>query len=230
MLAPDDHALGQAHRLLRGAFGKAELVSLREWRASLRERTRGLWTDSTWHLLIAERDARVVGVVSGNYLGNLNVGAIGYLAVSAAGRGLGLGPRLRRRLRTRLDQDARRIRGEPLAALVGEVNEGNPWLRTLSRRPEVLPLDFQYYQPRLDPSHRLARYVFYYESLHGRRRALPVVELRQLLYTLWRRVYRIPRPLSRQPFRRMMQALDGRRHVGRRKSVPPALSRKAPAR
>ncbi|MGH7582560.1 MAG: GNAT family N-acetyltransferase [Gemmatimonadales bacterium] len=224
----DDPALRAAYRLVQREFDPAETVPLREWRASLRELADQLWTDVAWHLLVAEHHGEVVGAVSGNYLGNVNVGVIGYLVVAPHGRGLRLGPRLRASLRRRFDRDARRVRGEPVAALVGEVDAANPWLATLARRRGVLPLDFPYYHPKLHPGHELNRYVFYYQSLGTPRRSLGASELRRLLYTLWRRVYRIPRPREREAFRRMMRALRGRRLIGRYR-MPPRAGRKANA-
>ena len=48
------------------------------------------------------------------------------------------------------------------------------------------------------------------------RKAGSTPELGPLLYTMWRRMYRIARPLARAEFRRMMRALEGRRRVGQR--------------
>ena len=98
-----DPALGKGHRLLRHNFPKSELVSSTEWRDSLREREARLWTDLRWHVVIAEAAGRVVGVVTGTYLGNINTGVIGYLAVSATARRLGIGPKLRAKLRAKIE-------------------------------------------------------------------------------------------------------------------------------
>jgi hypothetical protein len=43
---------------------------------------------------------------------------------------------------------------------------------------------------------------------------------------MWRRPYRIARPLSRPLFRRMLKALEGRRTIGQRPLPSPA--RRAP--
>ncbi len=211
---PGDRALARAYRLLRRTFPKAEVVNRVEWQDSLRERAAGLWTDIRWHLVIAEAAGRVVGVVTGTYLGNVNTGVIGYLAVAQSKRHLGLGPRLRARLRTAFERDAKRIRREPLQAVVGEVRRDNPWLETLIRRERVLALDFPYLQPRLRRSERPVSLVFYYESLDRARRRLSSAAIRRLLYTIWRRIYRISRPLSDVAFRRMLAALADRRMVG----------------
>lgn len=41
-------------------------------------------------------------------------------------------------------------------------------------------------------------------------------DVRRLVYTIWRRVYRVRRPLSSREFRSMMRALAGRSRVGQR--------------
>lgn len=209
-----DPALRESYGLLRRTFHRGERVTLAEWRGTMVERMSGLWTDLAWHLLVAERDGQVVGLASGTYLGNVNLGVIGYLAISPDARSTGIGSRLRTRLRAIFGRDALRIAGEPLSGIIGEVSIGNPWLEALAKRENVLVLDFQYFQPRLYPEDAASPFALYHESLLGTRRSLPVGELRRILYTVWRRIYRVGRPLSRPAFRKMMRALDGRRTVG----------------
>lgn len=219
----DDPAIRRVHELIRRTFPADELVEPNEWRDSLREREAGLWSDSRWHLVIAEYKGAVIGVASGTYLGNVNVGVIGYLAVSPQARGFGVGPRIRARLRTRFRQDARAIRGQPLAAVVGEVRRDNPWLRALIRSESVLALDFRYYQPRLRPGDQPVPLVLYYEDIEGARQRLPASQIRRILYSVWRRIYRVRRPLFHTVFRRMLRDLQGRSTVGQVKvrDLPP---------
>ena len=58
-----------------------------------------------------------------------------------------------------------------------------------------------------------------YESLTGVRDRMPVKELRRILYTIWRRIYRVGRPVDRRAFRAMLRALEGRRTIGRRRHL-----------
>jgi hypothetical protein len=214
VVRPGDPALARAHRLLRREFHASELLSRKDWEHVLHERAHGLWTDTAWHLVVAESGGRVVGLASGNYVGSLNVGLVGYVAVAPVARARGLGVRLRRALRVRFERDARRIRGRPLEAIMGEVRADNPWLRHLVARDEAIALDFPYRQPSLGRSGRPVPLVLYYQPRRRRRRSLSAAELRRLLYGLWRRPYRVPQPLSRPAFRRMLASLEGRRRIG----------------
>lgn len=215
VVASSDPAITAGHRLLRRAFHADELVAASEWRNSLKEREAGLWWDSCWHLVIAEHRGAVIGVASGTYLGNINTGVVGYLAVSPTAQGFGVGPRLRGRLRTLFHRDAKRITGEALEAVIGEVHRDNPWLSRLVRRDSVLALDFDYVQPSLHGDERPVPLVLYYESLTRILKRLPAARIRRLLFTTWRRIYRIARPMSRPEFRRMLRSLQGRTYVGR---------------
>jgi hypothetical protein len=221
-----DPALAAAHRLFAMEFEEGELVSLRDWRNLIRERAAGLWTDVAWHVLVAERAGRVIGAATGSYLGNVNVGIIGYIAVRPGARRLGLGPRLRGGLRRAFERDARRIRRRPLEALVGEVREDNPWLRHLVRREGAIALDFPYLQPSIRGKPPVPL-VLYYQSLGRARASLPTPMVRRLLYTMWRRPYRVAQPLSKRSFRLMLRALRGRRRIGQRALPPPTPRRRA---
>ncbi len=209
-----DPAIRRVHDLVRRTFHSNKLIGIHEWRDSLREQEAGLWTDIRWHLQIAEHLGRVVGVASGMYLGNINVGVVGYLAVSARARGLGVGSKLRARLRTSFHRDARKLAGKPLEAVIGEVRRDNPWLRSLVRNDRVLALDFKYLQPRLRPGDKPVSLVLYYEGIARPLRRLASVRIRTILYTTWRRIYRIARPLAHAEFRRMLKDLEGRAFIG----------------
>jgi hypothetical protein len=212
---PRDASLNSAYRLLSSNFPPSERVDKRDWVGSLRENAERVLSDLAWHLIIAEdADGTVLGLVSGTYLGNVNVGVIGYLAIAAEMRAGGLGSRLRAHLRRACERDALRITGSPLAAIIGEVSPDNPWLSKLRTREGVLVLDLPYFQPRLRDSDLPSPFALYYESLGRQRKWLPVAELRRILYAIWRRIYRIPRPLERPAFRSMMRALEGRRTIG----------------
>jgi ribosomal protein S18 acetylase RimI-like enzyme len=212
-----DSDFAAAYALLKRTFPRSELMPKQSWLTVMREQERGLFTDTRWHLIVAVRGKVVVGAASGSYLGNVNVGLIGYVAVDPAARERGLGPRLRRRLTDAFERDARRIRRRPLKAIVGEVDEDNPWLRTVMRRHDAIPLDIPYQQPALGPRRKRVPLVLYWEPRgHGGRRWLSASELRRLLYTIWRRAYRVRAPLREPAFRRMMAALRSRKRIGAR--------------
>jgi hypothetical protein len=209
-----DPAFKSAHDLLRRTFHRAEMLSIREWAQSLQEREAGLWTDLGWHLLVATRHGRVVGAASGSYLGNWNIGVVGYIAVNVSGRGHGLGHRLRGGLRRCFELDAWRIARRHLRAIVGEVRADNPWLRRIVREQGAIALDFPYYQPSVRWLRSPVPLVLYYQPITYPRRSLPAADVRRLVYTIWRRMYRVARPLSNKAFRRMLAALEGRERVG----------------
>ncbi|HEU4990209.1 MAG TPA: GNAT family N-acetyltransferase [Gemmatimonadaceae bacterium] len=215
-----DPAFDAAHGLLRRIFPRSEMMPRRAWVQVLREREQALWTDLNWHLFVAERGGRVIGAASGSYLGNVNVGVIGYVAVDRAARAKGLGPRLRRALVRGFRRDARDVHGADLRAVVGEVHDDNPWLRTLVSRHHALALDFPYYQPALHRSEPGVPLVMYYEPVGVPRHWLSAAEVRRLLYTMWRRAYRVASPLKDRNFRRMLRALHGRRRIGVRPVLP----------
>lgn len=219
---PGDTVVASAYALLRQTFPPGERVRLSEWRASLGERAGGVLSDIAWHLLVVEDKGEVLGLASGTYVGSVNVGVVGYLAIASSARSHGLGSRLRSRLRRLFEFDAQRLSGKPLAGVIGEVSAENPWISTLARRPNVVLLDFPYHQPTLHPGDVPTPFVLYYESIGRVRQRLPVTEFKRILFAIWRRVYRVSRPLAQPAFRAMMRSLEGRRWVGRTRSFPRA--------
>jgi GNAT superfamily N-acetyltransferase len=217
----DDPRFGEAYELLTRTFPRAELMPKREWLTVLREREAGLFTDINWHLFVALRGDRLIGAASGSYLGNVNIGLIGYIAVDPDARERGLGPLLRRRLRKAFEQDAKRIRRRPLRAIVGEVEADNPWLRSVIRRHGAIPLDFPYEQPSLRPNLNPVPLILYWQPTADKDTLwLRATYLRRLLYTIWRRTFRIRSPLKEPAFSRMIKSLDGRKRIGSR-ALPP---------
>jgi len=214
ILSAGDPAFSAAHKLLRQEFPGAEMMPVRAWRNAMRERREGLWTDLNWHLLVAERGSNVLAAASGSYLGNVNAGIIGYIAVKPTARSLGLGPRMRSALRRKFEADARQLGRARLSALVGEVSYGNKWLKNLVRHEKAIALDVPYFQPSLGGKHQAVPFVLYYQPLDRERQSIGTAELRRLLYTMWRRTYRVPRPLSHPEFRFMLRSLKGRRRIG----------------
>ena len=137
-----DPAIRRVHDLVRRTFHSNKLIGIHEWRDSLREQEAGLWADIRWHLQIAEHLGRVVGVASGMYLGNINMGVVGYLAVSARARGLGVGSKLRARLRNELPpgcpEDRRESRSRRSSARsAGTIRGSAPWCATTGCSPST---------------------------------------------------------------------------------------------
>jgi hypothetical protein len=220
---PNEPALRAAYALLKRTFPPRELVPLDEMKNSLRERSEGVLADLRWHMVVAQRGKSVIGAASGTYFGSINSGIIGYLAVNSRTRTRGLGVRLRNRLRVCFELDALRLRKRRLAALVGEVEADNPWLAHLVRRG-ALVLDFPYVQPSVRPNEPAVALALYYEPLDGKRSSVPASLVRQLVFAIWRRGYRIARPLDDRRFRTMLRSLKDRTLVRARKVRPAQLA------
>ena len=219
---PDDPAFARAYAILKRTFPPAELVPRSDMLHTLRERAEGVWADLRWHMLVAVRGRAVLGVASGTFIGSLNIGLVGYLAVEPQGRSRGLGPRLRGRLVEAFDKDARAIAHRKLGAVVGEVEADNPWLSYLVRYRRALALDIPYMQPAVRRIGGMVPLVLYWQPVSERPRSrLPVTMVRRLVYAVWRRGYRIARPLEDRRFRAILESLRGRRTVGRRSLPPP---------
>lgn len=201
--------------LIRDVFPAHDRQPLDQIAMEIAEKRLGLLTSYDFHLFAAVSDSgRALAVSAGVYLGGVNAGFVTYLAVRPGVRGNQLGRRMRVRLVEAFRADARGSGRDDLAWVVGEVRLENPWLRRLVRERAAVPFDLAYYHPGVTQGEAGERWVLYRQPVGDRREELPAQEVRQLLYAIWRRAYRVRWPLERPGFRAMLEELEGRSTVG----------------
>ncbi len=215
----DDHrepGFKEALRLYNRVFPAKEKIDRSYFIDLLREKRQGFLFPFNVHFLVARKNGRVVGLATGSYLSVANVGFVGYLASQPKLKGERIGSRLRARLITEIRRDARASGQKDLEAIMGEVEPGNPWLKYLVRSRGALALDLDYRQPALRHGGPAVSLVLYFEPIEGSVSRLSVRRVRSILYSIFRRVYRVRFPLRDPSLRRILRSLHGRRFVGAR--------------
>lgn len=204
-----------ALKLIESAFPPRERQPLAQIAMEVAEKRIGLLTSPDFHLLAAtSAEGVVMGIASGVYLGGVQTGFISYLAVDPEYRDLQLGKQLRGQLVEAFRRDSLERDHDELCAVVGEVRIDSPWLQRLVRDRAVLPLDFDYYHAGENPSQVESGWVLYRQPVGDTRMELPAGEVRQLLYAIWRRAYRMRWPLESAAFKVMLEELEGREMIG----------------
>jgi ribosomal protein S18 acetylase RimI-like enzyme len=205
----------EALDLIGESFPPHDRQPLDQIAMEIAERRMGLLTSYDFHLFAAiDVEERVLGVSAGVYLGGVNAGFVTYLAVRPEARERQLGRRLRVRLVDAFRADARRMEWEELAWVVGEVRRQSPWLRRLVRERAAIPFDLRYFHPGVDAQRTDEQWIIYRQPVGDHREELPVSEVVQLLYAIWRRAYRVRWPLQQAGFTAMLEQLEGREMVG----------------
>lgn len=215
----DDHrqpGFKEALRLYNRVFPAKEKIERRYFVDLLREKRQGFLFPFNVHFLVARKQGRVVGLATGSYLSVVNLGFVGYLASDPKLKGERIGSRLRARLVTELRRDARATGRTDLEAVMGEIEPDNPWLRYLVRTRGALALDLDYRQPALRDGTAAVPLVLYFEPISGPVRRLSVRRVRSIVYSIFRRVYRVRFPLRDPSLRRVMRSIQGRRWIGSR--------------
>lgn len=211
----------QALALIKSAFPPEERQPIHQIAMEIGEKRMGLLTSYDFHLFAAvSEDDEVMGVSSGVYLGGVNTGFVTYLAVRKGFRERRLGRKMRVALIDAFKADAKALEWDDLDAVVGEVRLDSPWLKRLVRDRGVLPLNLTYYHPGVSPGESDVRWILYRQPIGDHRRMLPAIEVRQLLYAVWRRAYRIRWPLEYAAFQAMLSELEGQDSVGPHPEVP----------
>ena len=223
----DDPLFRGAFTLYSAIFPPSERIGREYFRNLFEEKRLGLLTPFNFHFLVAHEGDKVAGFISGTYLAIANLGFVGYLAVRPSEVGRSVGSKLRHRLVQLVHRDAVAAGHSVLRGMMGEVEQGNPWLERMRRRG-ALALDLHYLQPSTDGT-AVVPLVLYLQPTSGRRvRSLAASALRRVLYAIYRRLYRIRFPLKQPEFRRMLRQLDGRTRVGARPPRSPRRPRVIP--
>lgn len=179
--------------------------------AELEETRRGQAKGGRYHLLAAvEGDSQTpVAAAAGPYLAEVNAGFVAYLAVDEDHRSGGLGHRLREQLVEAFHEEALETAGEPLSAVLGEVESDSPWLRRLVLSGRVVPFDVPYFHPWMSRASE-GHYTLYRQPLGDPRRVLPPEEIAGLIEAVWHRAYRVGDPFRSEIFRYMIHRLHQR--------------------
>ena len=204
-----------ALRLVLEMFAPADRQSISALLSEIAESRLNLLEGDGFHLITAlADDGRPMGTIVGVYLRGVNAGFILYLAVRPEYRGKELARTLRRELGKAFRSDARRNGHTELAWIIGEVQSESAWLRRLVREREVIPFDLTYYHPGMSPGGGDKEYILYRDPVGDERPELPAQLVRQIIYDIYRRGYRVAYPLVHPGFAAMIEELDGRETVG----------------
>jgi GNAT superfamily N-acetyltransferase len=218
----------RAVRLMEETFPPEERMDVRDLADTLAEKRLGVLRPANIHLLVAHEEDQVLGFCQGWYIAVSNVCFVSYLLVRRGLKGRRLGAVLRQRLIRECQRDALLNRRKAIWAVVGEVEEDNPWLHTLVRSRGAIALDIDYRQPSLGPNQPPVRLILYVQRLDYHRKSLKARDVRSLVYSIYRRVYRIQFPVRNPSFRQILKSMEGRHRIGQRRLSAPAARRSGP--
>ncbi|CAN5623464.1 hypothetical protein BH23GEM3_BH23GEM3_14470 [soil metagenome] len=201
--------------LIAASFAPQDRHPLSELRSEIAEKRLGLLAGYDFHLYAAVREReKPLAAVAGMYLAGVNAGFTAYLAVHPDAQGQGIAREVRSVLVDAFRENARQAGFPELAWVLGEVRLDSPWLRNLMSTRGAIPFDLTYCHPGMPLGGASAPYALYREPIGDTRREIPAHELRQVLYAVWRRGYRVRYPLERDTFVDMLEQLEGRDMVG----------------
>lgn len=201
--------------LIAASFAPQDRHPLSELRSEIAEKRLGLLAGYDFHLFAAVREPETpVAAVAGMYLAGVNAGFTAYVAVHPDAQGQGIAGEVRGVLVESFRENAREAGLPDLAWVLGEVRLDSPWLRNLMSTRGAIPFDLTYYHPGMPLGGASAPYALYREPISDTRREIPAHEVRQVLYAVWRRGYRVRYPLERDTFVEMLEQLEGRDLVG----------------
>jgi ribosomal protein S18 acetylase RimI-like enzyme len=207
----------QALRLIEENFERPDRQGLAELRSEIAEKRLGLLSSYDFHMFVAaegggtveDADEVVIGTIVGAYLEGVNCGFITYLAVAEQARGRGTAQKLRTALVEAFRANARNAGYDDLDYVLGEVLSDSAWLqRLLDAGAEAFRI--RYYHPGMAPGSAQPEYTLYREPIGGRRGPIEPALARRMIYSIYRRAYRVRYPLERPGFRAMIEELGAK--------------------
>jgi GNAT superfamily N-acetyltransferase len=196
--------------LIESTFDRPERQGIAQLRSEVEEKRLGLLYSYDFHLFgVADAEDHVLGTIVGAYLESVNCGFVTYLAVTPDARGDGIGEQLRARLVAAFRENARDAGYDDLDFVLGEVRSASPWLQKLIDGGAI-PFAIDYHHPGMTPGAGQPAYTLYREPISGTREELSPQQVRRMLYSIYRRVYRVRYPLERPGFRVMIDELAER--------------------
>ncbi len=187
----------------------------------LGRKARGWYGRNNYHILLAWLDGRLVGGSVVDYLAEPNVGVIEFLFVAPDARQSGIGRQVLTRTEQLLAEDARRLTGRPLDAVVAEMNDPlapsnvrdnlDPTARALIwHRWGYAGLDFPYVQPALaEDTAAVTNLIVIAKPLRPDwSAALPSTTVLRFIHEYLRWAIRIDRPADSADYRQMAAHLD----------------------
>ncbi|HEY3610038.1 MAG TPA: GNAT family N-acetyltransferase [Pseudonocardiaceae bacterium] len=187
----------------------------------LERKARGWYGRNNYHILLAWLDDRLVGGSVVDYLAEPNVGVIEFLFVAPDARQSGIGRQVLTRTEQLLAQDARRLTGRELDAVVAEMNDPlapsnvrdnlDPTARALIwHRWGYAGLDFPYVQPPLaEDTAAVTNLIVIAKPLRPDwSAALPSTTVLRFVHEYLRWAIRIDKPSDSADYRRMAAHLD----------------------
>jgi GNAT superfamily N-acetyltransferase len=199
-----------ALRLIEENFERPDRQGMAELRSEIAEKRLGLLSSYDFHMFVAvDATGEILGTAVGAYLEGVNCGFITYLTTGEPARGRGIGQQLRERLVTALRENARAAGYDDLDYVLGEIRSDSTWLQRLIQAGAI-PFDITYYHPGMTPGSTQPAYTLYREPIGGSRGELPPAIVRRMIYSIYRRAYRVRYPLERPGFRAMVDELHAR--------------------
>ena len=123
----------------------------------------------TLHLFAAVQDGKVLGAVYGHLIAdigpdNQGIGFVTYVAVHQEHRKQGIGTKLIKALKTRVNEDALTVCNKPIIGMVYEIEEaGKEAIKGCVSRLNAMPLDVVYYQPAVRSGYGPERMDLWYQ-------------------------------------------------------------------
>ncbi len=226
ILHEKDPRFEAAFDLYEQTFPREERSTREQFHQTLLSKRLGRLWPSSYHMIAASLDDKVVGMGSGRYMASANIGYVAYLVVRPDHGRRRIGPTIRNHLITAFKHDAQLAGHERLEAVVGEVHHDNRWLKILAGRGQVIALDIDYRQPPLKDGLEEVDLVLYYQPMGPVPEALSAARVREIVQALFREVYFMKDPDSHPTFRAFVGKLEGRHVVGHRRLTAP---RKGPS-
>ena len=202
----------EGYSLICEAIPWSERGPKQQFVETLDAKKKGLLGEDNYHFITATTQNKVSGVATGYYISSLNMGFVNNIVIGKELRGKGLGAFLRNSLVSLFKEDSAK-RNKTLDAVLGEVEEKNPWLGKLTKDLGAKVFGFSYVQPPVQESSPAKKLCLYIQPIGRSFDDMTKPQTIQIVREIYKNIYDMAKPETNHYYKKILDGIKSEKYI-----------------